>query len=128
MRLIYVGEFAREFPGVGTFEPGQRTRHYDYPGGDQGKVENMLKTGLFMPYDKEAEELVKGVLEELRQLEELKKLDDLKQLEDLQKLDDLLRQAEEAAAKEAEETKPLPEAAVKILREREGGELIGGDN
>lgn len=47
MKLTYIGDYPREFPGVGIFTPEQRIER------DEETAKTLLKTGLFRLDDEE---------------------------------------------------------------------------
>ncbi len=117
-RLIFVGEYAREVQGIGTYQPGQRTRLFLYPA-EKKTVEYLLSTGLFQPFDEEAATIVREVVEELRQKAEAEATAEKEHQEkEAAEKEEEAKAKVEAEALEAEEIKPVPPEALERLRDR----------
>ena len=119
-RLLFIGEYAREFQQIGTYKPGQRTQIFDYEDPAQkAKADQLLSTGLFVPYDDETAALVKEETDRLQaQAEEQARIEGEKATKEREKKDKAARQKAEAEAFEAEARAPIPATALEMIRNR----------
>ena len=129
LRLVFTGEFPREFKGVGVFQPGQRTKIYRYmdPGNRQA-VDYLLSTGLFQPYDSEAEAIVTETVDKLKAEAEARAAEERERSEAEARAAEA-KEREKAEAKMAEEeaTKPVPPEALAKIKDRKKVILVAGN-
>ncbi|MCK9324494.1 MAG: hypothetical protein M0P69_03265 [Bacteroidales bacterium] len=119
-RLLFIGEYAREFAGIGVYQPGQRTQIFDYEDPAQkAKADQLLATGLFVPYDDETAALVKEETDRLQaEAEEQARIEGEKAALEREKKEKTARQKTEEEAAEAEAAAPIPATALEMIRKQ----------
>ena len=119
-RLLFIGEYARECKDIGTYQPGQRTQIFDYEDPAQkAKADQLLSTGLFVPYDTETAALVKEETDRLQaEAEEQARIEGERATREREKKEKAARQKAEEEAFEAEARAPIPATALEIIRAR----------
>ena len=120
VRLLFIGEFAREFAGIGVYQPGQRTQIFDYDDPAQKtKADYLLATGLFVPYNDETAALVKEETDRLQaEAEEQARIEGEKAALEREKKEKTARQKTEEEAAEAEAAAPIPATALEMIRKQ----------
>jgi len=129
-RLLFIGEYAREFAGIGVYQPGQRTQIFDYEDPAQkAKADQLLATGLFVPYDDETAALVKEETDRLQaEAEEQAKIEGEKAAREREKREKVAKAKAEAEAAESEAAAPIPAAALEKVRKRKDAETADADS